>query len=233
MNKFIFIILYLISFHCFAQIKIGIESGFSITNFRGSKFKYADSSINTFQAGIKAEIDLFKSVYLQASLICFGNGSDYLVAPGPDVPYSRTTIRVYYLRLPVNIIYKIKLAKQVNVFAGSGLYAATGLWGNEKGYYHDGFINGSTFHPVNNKVVFRNTTDFPPPDYTSHTIAIKPFDFGYNILAGIGWKSFQLTANFTNGLSGVFANSNNVNSGVSGLKNQAFTIALAYLVSLK
>lgn len=233
MKRIFVLILCLASSYCFSQIKMGVEGGLSIANFRPQKRggMQQDTSINAFRIGIKAEVSIYKSFYLQTALLYSENGSSYFIFPFPDGPYSGTTIRIYYLQLPIDLIYKIKMGKQVVALLGSGIYIARGLWGREKGYYHDGFINGSTFHTVDDKVVFNITNGDPFANDLNHVVAVKPFDFGYNIILGMEWKNLQFKATMTNGLSHVFVTPSYTN--VSSFKIRDFSFTLGYLLPVK
>lgn len=213
---------------------MGIQAGFNSVKFLEPKFNSnVYSPVNAFQTGLETEISLSKSLSLQTSLLCFENGSAYSISYGPDAGGANTMIKIYYLRLPVNIIYKIKLGKQLNVLAGAGIYAARGLWGNEKGSWLGAF-NGIIPHSgtVDNKVVFRNNPGSLIVYDTTKITAVKLYDIGYNLLAGFEWKNFQLTASFTNGLTCIFPNSDMRNS-VLKFKNHSFGVSLAYLFPLK
>ena len=103
-------------------------------------------------------------------------------------------IRLYYLRLPVNVIYKFDLGKSVQVFAGTGLYFARGLWGKENGQLtSEGF--GTSVEAINNNVKFVNEAS---PNFTDPVFT--PYDFGYNVLVGIEWNQLKLTSGISNGL---------------------------------
>jgi hypothetical protein len=157
-------------------------------------------------------------LFLEPALLYFGNGSyisEQTYNPGPDW-YLYMTVRLYYLRIPVNVIYKTELVKAVHVFAGAGLYFSGGIWGNENGQLITKG-GGISTQNVDNNIRFQKgvSTNWTDPTF-------NPYDLGYNILAGIEWKQFQLTSNISNGLIKAYSGYN------YNLWNSAFSLYLTY-----
>jgi hypothetical protein len=230
MKKIFFILLCFISTHSFSQIKISVEGGYNSANFTqsaqtpGAASGTSPSSINTFNVGIVSEIPLNKKIFLQPALLYFGNGT-HINGAGSDSGYqyySHTAIQVYYLRLPVNVVYKLKLNDHFNFLAGAGLYAAKGLSGTGKGN-----SGGSSSTAAPFAFSFNGKVDFSNANSSYNQININPFDFGFDLLAGVEWKKFQLAANYSRGFSQVCSD------GGYNYKNAVFGISLAYLVSSK
>ncbi len=148
----------------------------------------------------------------------FGNGAhENLAELNPGFAYiGDVNIHLYYLRLPVNLWYKIVTVRSFYVFAGAGLYAARGISGNEKGAVATYGPIPTNEQPVDNKIRFGDRSS----DQTEPTA--RRYDAGYTILAGIGWKDLQLRPSISNGLSkgfpGMYAN----------LANSSFAVSLAY-----
>ncbi len=176
------------------------------------------SSINSFHVGLGTEIPIGKKIFLEPALLYFGNGSHIsgqTYNPGPDW-YLDVTIRLYYLYIPVNFIYKTNLFKAVQVFGGAGLYFSRGLWAKENGQLiTEG--GGITSQNLNNNIKFQNGVS---AEWTNPTFS--PYDLGYNILGGIEWEQFQLTSSISNGLIKAY-------SGYDyNLWNSAFSVYLTY-----
>ncbi len=176
------------------------------------------SSINSFQVGAGVEIPLGKKWCIEPALLYFGNGSHIsgqTLNPGIDWDLV-VNVRLYSLRIPVNIIYKAELVKAVHFFAGAGLYFSRGLWGKEIGQLitEDGGISSQS---VDNNVKFLKGTS---ANWTNPSF--NPYDFGYNILAGIEWKRFKLTSSISNGLIEAYTGYN------YNLWNSAFSVYLTY-----
>ncbi len=232
MKKIFFVLLCFLSMHGFSQIKIGVAGGYSSASFAQSGetdipgYGNSSSSISTFNMGIVSEIPLGKKIFLQPGLLYFGNGT-HIDEQGGESGYegsSHTTIQLYYLRLPVNIVYKMKLNNRFNLLVGTGLYVAKGLSGTGKGNSKGSSpFSGPYAYSFNNKVDF---SDDNSPSSQNDT-KIKPFDFGFNVLAGIEWRNFQLTANYSHSFLQGYAD------GGYNYKNAVFGISLAYLFTLK
>ncbi len=176
------------------------------------------SSINSFHVGLGTEIPIGKKIFLEPALLYFGNGSHIsgqTYNPGIDW-YLDVTIRLYYLHIPVNFVYKTSLFKAVQVFGGAGLYFSRGIWGKENGQLvTEGGVEAIQY--VNNNTRFQKgiSTDWTNPSF-------NPYDLGYNFLAGIEWKQFKLTSSISNGLIKAYSGYN------YNLWNSAFSVYLTY-----
>jgi hypothetical protein len=227
MKKLLILIPFLSSLTGLAQIRLELMGGYNDVNlstvgrlpFSTNHFWAGEYvPISSFHAGVVTAIPLGKKWTLEPGLLYFGNGAHMNAAylnPGIS-SFLDVNIHLYYLRLPVNVLYNIVKTRSFHVFAGAGLYAARGIRGNEKGtVIEEGYM---TFpqQGVNNKVNFSGQPAF------ENDLSAKPYDVGYNVLAGIGWKVFQLRASISNGLITVFPGSNNK------LWNSAAAVSLAY-----
>ncbi len=185
-------------------------------NNSGISLQY--SSINSFHVGLGTEIPIGKKIFLEPSLLYYGNGSHIsgqTYNPGPDW-YLDVDIRLYYLHIPVNFIYKTELIRGIHVFAGAGLYFSRGIWGKENGQLITKG-DGISSQNINNSTKFQNgiSTDWTNPTF-------NPYDLGYNVLGGIEWKQFQLTSSISNGLIKAYTGYN------YNLWNSAFSVCLTY-----
>jgi Outer membrane protein beta-barrel domain len=227
MKKLLFFIPLFLSLTGLAQIRLELMGGYNDVNlstvgklpFSANHFPEGEYvPISSFHAGAATTIALGKKWALEPGLLYFGNGAHLNAAylnPG-NSSFVNETIHLYYLRLPVNVLYKIVTAGPFHVFAGAGLYVARGIRGNEKGQELDeGPVQFPTL-AINDKVRFGNQ---PSPDGTY--LAATAYDFGYTILAGIGWKNFQLRPSISNGFIKVFP-------GSDKLYNSAVAVSLVY-----
>ena len=227
MKKLLFFIPFFLSLTGFAQIRLELMGGYNDVNlskmgrppFSANHFPQGEYvPITSFHAGAVTTIALGKKWALEPGLLYFGNGAHLNAAylnPGIS-SYINETIHLYYLRLPVNVLYKIVTAGPFHLFAGAGLYVARGIGGNEKGTI---LAEGAVQFPpetINDKVRFGSQ---PSSDGTY--LAATPYDFGYTILAGIGWKDLQLRPSISNGFIKVFPESDKV-------WNSAATVSLVY-----
>jgi hypothetical protein len=226
MKKLLFLIPFLSSLTGFAQIRLEFMGGYNDVNlstvgrlpFSTNHFWAGEYvPISSFHAGVAADIALGKKWAVEPGLLYFGNGAHLNAAyltPGIS-SFINADIHLYYLRLPVNVLYKIVTAGPFHVFAGAGLYVARGIRGNEKGtVLAEGYTHSS--QAINEKVKFGGQ---PSSDGTYQTAT--PYDVGYTILAGIGWKDFQLRPSISNGFIKVFPGSDKV-------WNSAAAVSLVY-----
>jgi hypothetical protein len=227
MKKLLFFMPCFLCLTGFAQIRLELMGGYNDVNV-GSTGRLPFSAyhfpggeyvpVSSFHAGAGVEVDLGKKWFLEPALLYFGNGTHERLAylnPG-YAGMLDVKIHLYYLRLPVNVWYKIVTARSFYVFAGAGLYAARGIRGNEKGVTDSYGPVVTPYQPVDTKVRFGN----PSPSDTEPTV--KPYDAGYTILAGIGWKDLQVRPSISNGLikgfPGIYAN----------YANSSFAVSLVY-----
>jgi hypothetical protein len=228
MKKFLILIPFLSSLTGLAQIRLEFMGGYNDVNlstvgrlpFSTNHFWAGEYvPMSSFHAGVATAIPLGKKWTLEPGLLYFGNGAHMNAAylnPGISSTVN-ADIHLYYLRLPVNVLYTIVRAGSFRVFAGAGLYAARGIWGNEKGTV---LAEGAVQFPpeaINDKVKFNGHPNF------ENNLTAEPYDVGYNVVAGIGWKDFQLRPSISNGFLKVFPESYNDKS-----RNSAAAISLVY-----
>ena len=220
MKKCLMIILCFISVSSFAQLSVGIKGSYQMVSLfdKGSNQQYYDlSNINTIAAGLSVEKNLGKYFSIQSGINYTQKGGfkryTNLATSG-----STTTLKVNYIEVPVNLVYKEKLNKSLQLILAAGLYGAAGISGTEKGY--DLTLIGNT--TIDRKVQFTNNST-----YVNNQTSIKPLDFGYDLSAGIEWNKFQFTADFSRGFNSIFP------VGSTNFANQTLGISVAYLMPWK
>jgi len=216
----------------YSQLKFGVEGGYNAARFAPSGATPVGdnaiswSSVNAFAAGITSEIPLTRKMMLQPALLFFGNGTylgDQSTLPG-YYSSSRTTIRLYYLRLPVSVVDRIKLDNHLYFVAGAGVYAAKGISGRAKGSDEGMSAYSTPFaYTFDKKVDFSNGISLSPQS----TTFIKPFDFGWQLQGGLEWTGVELTATYSRGFSSIYSENG------YHYKNAAFAISLGYFFPLK
>ncbi len=224
MRKIITMVLCAVSITTFGQLKLGIEAGYNIAQFaeKGSNQQYYHlSNINGFNIGLVAEEKLNKHFFMQTGLSFTEKGSEKITTQYATNGAS-TTIKLDYLQLPVNLVFKVKLNHCITALLGAGLYGAFGISGTEKGDNTVKDPNGNIINisTVNNKVKFSNNTT----QVDNNTTYIKPFDIGYNVLAGIECKNFQIKAIVNNGFKSIYP------TGSTTFRNNVYGLSVAYLV---
>jgi|GEM_PF-1313767 len=133
-KQFLFFASMLCISFAYAQFNIGIKGGWTLSSFRESKNQYQGVSHNAVDAsshvhiGLVGDWKLAKHLWLQPQLLYTvkGTGLDAGSFGGTWSPYIDSTLRLSYVELPVNLVYKIK-KKHFSIFFGAGGYMAMGL----------------------------------------------------------------------------------------------------------
>lgn len=202
----------------FAQFRLGIEGGLTTANFwqtdgyTGLGTGLSSWPMTGFHAGIVGELDLGSSgVSLQPAILYLQNGSHLANSVGFQdignvaVNYSNTTVRINSLRIPVNFVYKFAVTDQLKVLGGIGPYFAKTLSGTEKGYYGGNIqqSNGDytpTASGIDNKIQISNGLSYAPGGVSR----VNTYDIGGDLLFGVEYKKFQVTANYSRGFTRMY-----------------------------
>jgi hypothetical protein len=238
MRKLLICILCFAATKSFAQLRIGVQGSYSSLNFwQGQGYRGLQSGVNTwaidgFQAGIVAEYDLgHTNLILQPAVMYAENGSHlgnrqgFPSDPNFNIGFSNTTIRLYSIRVPVNLLYKWDVNDKVRILAGLGPYIAKHLTGTEKGFYQGYYIDGNgnfiILKPaIDNKVDFTSGKSSTTQGITK----IQPYDIGMDAQIGVQYKKFQVSINYSRGFTRLYQ-TNYVNAG-----NSFWNFTLAYLI---
>lgn len=233
MKKLIVCILCLASTQVFAQFRLGIEGSFSAVNcwqneqIGGLPTGAFTREMNGFHAGLRAEYDLgYSGFEIQPSLVFaengtnFGNTQGFVDNADYSIGYASSYMRIYSLRLPVNLLYKFAITNNWRVFAGFGPYIAKNLSGTEKGYYQVAYNSTGdqgTF-PINNTMKISNARSYG----TGGTFNVTGFDLGADFLVGVSYKRFDVWASFNRGFTQTYRTT------YTGLGNQFWDFSVAY-----
>jgi Outer membrane protein beta-barrel domain len=237
MKKLLICVFCFASISGFAQFRLGVEGGETVANFwqtdgfTGLPSNLSTSPIGGFHAGVLGELDLTSHLFLQPALLFYQTGSHmqniagFVDPPGFDIDYSNTTLRVNSLRLPVNLVIKANIDSKSKVFFGIGPYLSKALSGTEKGYYTgDSLLSNGGYlaetKTVNNKVKISN-------DYSNSTSGIanvSSLDVGGDIMIGGEYKKFQLTINYSRGLTRYYRTT------YANCGNMGWDFTLAYMI---
>lgn len=202
-------------------VKFGAKAGINFASISAysnpSGSNYQSKDFSNVRLGVITEIGWPKFV-LQTGLMLDGKGGENTYINTNDNTNRLKKIRLYYLEIPVNLLYK-KQTKLGTLFVGGGPYAAYGIAGGYSlsGIIFDSVVDGSE------KVAFGNdeNSDF------------KRTDFGLNLrseirfLHGIG---FEL--NYEYGFRNIATPSVYDDPNIK-TRNKVFGIAVSYLFKNK
>lgn len=152
----------------------GVRAGVNFQNITGndaSDDELENDLATGFNVGINAEIPVGTGFYLQPGVLYSSKGANWS---------NGSKVKVNYLEVPVNFVYKPVLGTG-NLLLGFGPYVAFGMGGRAED------ANGNVAD-----VVFNNERDLTEPD-----VQFRPIDAGGNLLAGYEFAnkfSFQLNA---------------------------------------
>ena len=200
------------------RASLGLRGGVNFQNINGKDENGNDlknDPLTGFHIGINAEIPVAPDFYFQPGLLYTIKG-----AKNKDIFLSETyntTIKITYLELPLNFLYKPSLGKG-HLLLGFGPYVALGIGGTSK-------IDGGG-PSLSEKIKFKNTVKISDPDDVAY---LKPMDAGANFLAGYEFSnkiSFQLNAQL--GLLKINPEYENVPDDKTSAKNTGFGFSLGY-----
>jgi hypothetical protein len=199
----------------FAQtINFGVKAGVNLSTITSSDGTYHIDNKNTtgYHAGVIADIG-FQQFSIQPGLFFITKGSSYpgLFADNTGNTAKMTTIlKLNYLELPVNVLYKLQALPGVRIYLGGGPYLGYGLSGSWK-YPNPSGPLGSYSH---RNVSFGTDTllDYKNPDY------------GINFITGVELKRrFTIDLNYSLGLGNIRWDQ------AAKIRNRSMGISLGYL----
>jgi hypothetical protein len=196
----------------------GLRGGVNFQNINGKDEngeKLKNDILTGFNVGINAEIPVGVDFYFQPGLLYSLKGAkseDDILGQSFN-----TTLKISYLEIPLNLIYKPLLGTG-HLLLGFGPYVAFGVGGEAT---YDG--GGSS---LTEKVKFKKTVASSDPN---DVVYIRPMDAGANLLAGYEFSnrfSFQLNTQL--GLVKINPEYEGVSNDEASAKNTGFGISLGY-----
>jgi hypothetical protein len=196
------------------KLSFAILGGVNFQNLTGkdhSGDKLSNDMLVGYHGGINIQIPVVPQFYFQPGLLFSAKGAK-------NTSSSLTsTIRVSYIEMPLNFVYKGKLGNGY-IMIGFGPYVGYGAGGKVT------TVGGDV--SLDTKVVFQNSVALTDPLLTTY---IKRFDAGGNIFAGYemaGGLFFQLNTQLgmlkINPENAWFANDE------ASVKNTGFGVSLGY-----
>jgi hypothetical protein len=198
----------------FCQVSFGIKGGLNLAhqkisvNANGVSASEAGSTLTAFQIGAFADIKLDQNLSFIPELLLSREGSDF---NGSDFNGNAATenFRFYYLRVPLDLVYKTEINADAKFFFGAGLDFGFGLSGkisagdsSMNAFQSDGF---------------------------------KKSDFGINFLTGVELKSgVRFSFSYYLGLSSIISDNASALTGYDAKwYNRAITFSVAYAFGRK
>jgi hypothetical protein len=151
----------------------------------------------SFHVGIQGDLPITSYLSLQPGLVFTGKGSKTQSGNTTDANYYRATTNPLYIELPVNLVFKAPIEKDVKFFAGAGPYVAMGVAGKRKA---DGKIFGVGFS-TNDNIEFSNDDPTTSGEEGAGFGIMKRFDYGLNGTAGFEGKHMLFSVNYGLGLA--------------------------------
>jgi hypothetical protein len=163
----------------YAQSGIGIKAGTNFSAVRGSAY----TKLMTGAAvGVYAEFPLAKELYLQPNLF-------YEMKGGKAKHGGDMKVKLNYLTLPVDLVYKPKLGSG-NLVLGAGPYLGYALSGKIKGDPHGGSFNGD-------RNPFKGNNDFRRWDAGGHLQVGYEFSNGLTVGVNGSVSAFSIRSEGT------------------------------------
>jgi len=168
----------------FSQVSYGLKGSLNIANQTihatesGMSGSASGSSIPSFQIGGFADITAGKNFSFTPELLLSGEGTN-LAGSDPNSGEPLTLkFRLYYLRIPLNLLYETEVRGGAKFFIGGGPDIGFGLFGKTSA----GFSSQNSFEDS----------------------LFKRFDFGLNFISGVELQSgVRFSINYNLGLSSI------------------------------
>ena len=118
---------------CFGQLQYGAKLGFteSWTTTDGSNDLWNTKPRAGFTAGGFLDVPVIKNLKLRTGLQLTQKGMISEIDNMNSPVYFKKTWALYYLEVPVDIVYRFPLSKSLQLFVGTGIVPGYGLFGNE------------------------------------------------------------------------------------------------------
>lgn len=184
-----------------AQFKVGITGGGNLNEQRinvKSGSMYAGDRLRGYHAGLIGELNVGGNFYLQPQLLFSRKSAAYFNSTST----AEVKVRLSYVELPVNVLYKIKLPFG-KAFAGAGAAFSYAAGGSEQ---KNGVTTKLYSGPVKNW---------------------RREDVSMNILTGFEFNNgLFASVNYQKGFLDIY------NGDEVSVKNRSFSVSVGYLIAL-
>jgi len=209
MNKkicLVFMAVVLTASYVHAQLNFGLRAGFNLTNVDMS---LGDISLNTdmkpgFQVGVVADYAVSNNFSIQPAILFATQGARWETSSLVGItPAVNTTIRLNYIQVPINAIYKVDFG-----FGGLLLQAGPYL-----GYALNGSVTARMAGVSNSEDI----------EFGSNDGETRRFDFGVGFGAGLQFGALQAVLGYNIGL----ANLENMSNATT--RNNGLALTVTYI----
>ncbi|HUQ65425.1 MAG TPA: OmpA family protein [Flavitalea sp.] len=208
-----------------AQLRTALSGGINRSSVPGNSspqwdtLNYKYSSRTGFHIGLLAETHLFNSnsLYLQTGMNYINKGRKFSSTPNSTssgITKVTGSQFVNYMEIPMNVIFKKNMGKNLRFIIGGGPYASFLFSGREtiSKYYDNGSVDAS--------------------ENTSLKIArsqgkYNNIDLGVNAVAGVEFGKLFITANFSKGLTQFYK----ANTNTGTFKNQVIGATIGFFLN--
>lgn len=207
-----------------AQTRVGIKGGYNLANITTGSGGNVDESkaLSTFNVGAIADIPLSPILSLQPGVFYTGKGSKLERGNEGSTTYFRTSTNPRYIEIPVNIVGKIPVGEDTRIFLGAGPYAAFGVGGKNKYQFNSplGNVSGES------NIKWDDDTPFNGEDPNQGYDKYKRFDYGGNLLAGVEFGNFLISAQYGLGFAKILSGADDSRDDKS--KNRVWSFSVGY-----
>lgn len=182
------------------SVTFGIKGGFNASNFtRSNKYNPNFNRSNTvvsFQGGVFADLSLGK-FSLQPAVMYTGKGGSTFMSYADDdvISHIYGKAHIYYLQVPVNLIYHVPLGKG-SLLLGAGPFVSKAINGRFKAY--DPLVSSGRV-PASIQQRYDSDIEFSSTNYN----AFKAFDYGVNGIIGLQANKISFNFNYDLGLANI------------------------------
>ncbi|WP_346317153.1 porin family protein [Chitinophaga sp. YIM B06452] len=208
-----------------AQVRVGVKGGWNIANVTNTNSGGTDNSraLNSFHVGAIADLPLSEIISIQPGVFYTGKGTKVERGEPGDVAYFKSTTNPQYIEIPVNFVGKIPVGQDTRLFLGVGPYAAFGVAGKNK---YETTIAG-VHSNGESSIKWDDDTPLNSGDPNQGYDKYKRFDYGGNILAGVEFGNFLLSAQYGMGFGKIYSGTDDSRDDKS--KNRVWSFSVGYL----
>lgn len=209
-----------------AQVRVGIKGGLNVANITNTNSGNVDDSksLTSFHIGAIADLPLSEVISFQPGVFYTGKGSKLERGDENSTTYFRSETNPRYIEIPLNFVGKIPLGEQTKIFLGVGPYAAFGVGGQNKYTFRTPITETSGEADIK----WDDDTPFNDDDPNQGYDKYKRFDYGGNILAGVEFGNFLLSAQYGLGLGKILSGADDSSDDKS--KNRVWSFSVGYLL---